>query len=172
MSNYTANFDGGTTTLRQQLEFNGQLRANERDCIYWGFQLRATMNPVVLHQDNGFTSSYTTNNEAEYIALIKLLEHLVTISEIRSDRTRTTDSEINIYGDSKLVINQVFGDWKVKAFNLQRLNLYAKELVDGLIASGWANVNGKHMPRDFPEQSAVDKWAREALSNHKGGETI
>ena len=74
---YTANFDGGTTTI------------NERQCIYWGFQIRDT-----IHQSNGFTSSYTTNNEAEYIALIKLLEHLVTISEIRSDRTRTTDSEI------------------------------------------------------------------------------
>ena len=147
---YTANFDGGTTTI------------NERQCIYWGFQIRDT-----IHQSNGFTSSYTTNNEAEYIALIKLLEHLVDII--------SSPSEINIYGDSKLVINQVFGDWKVKAFNLQRLNLYAKELVDRLVSSGCVNINGKHMPREFPEQSAVDKWAREALiKEHKeqGGETI
>lgn len=193
MSNYTANFDGGITTI------------NQRVCIYWGFQLGQSISistslgvnedaTDILHQCNGFTSSYTTNNEAEYIALIKLLEHFTLIDVDRCKLqcfgnmkdVLTSPAVINVFGDSKLVIQQVFGDWRVKALNLQPLNIYAKDLVEKFekLQSG-NKITGTHQPREFPRQKSVDKWARQALINsnkyvkkqhtnlqHKGGEII
>ena len=59
-----------------------------------------------------------TNNEAEYSALIFLLE------EIKARNLKY----VQISGDSKLVVNQVNGLWKVNKPHLKELFLKAKEL--------------------------------------------
>lgn len=59
-----------------------------------------------------------TNNEAEYSALIYLLE------EIRNRKLKN----VQISGDSKLVVNQVNGTWKVNKPHLKVLCLKAIEL--------------------------------------------
>ncbi|HPI97823.1 MAG TPA: reverse transcriptase-like protein [Synergistales bacterium] len=66
-----------------------------------------------------------TNNEAEYAALILLLE------EIRKRRP----SRVYIHGDSKLVINQVKGLWKVNKPHLMELLETIRTLAEGLSLS-------------------------------------
>lgn len=51
-----------------------------------------------------------TNNYAEYVGLIELLKHIEANNMI---------TEIEIFGDSKLVIEQTKGNWKCKSPNLK-----------------------------------------------------
>jgi len=64
-----------------------------------------------------------TNNEAEYLGLIFALEWL-----------QHNPGPAIIYSDSKLLVEQVSGRWKVKAENLQLLNVEAKTLLRTLPA--------------------------------------
>ena len=61
----------------------------------------------------------TTNNEAEYRALI---EGLKAVREWKPER-------LEVYLDSKLVVEQMNGAWKIKARELMPLNREARELV-------------------------------------------
>ena len=63
-----------------------------------------------------------TNNQAEYSALI---EGLKTAREWKPDR-------LEIYLDSKLVVEQVKGQYKIKEPELQRLHAQVMRLLDGL----------------------------------------
>ena len=63
-----------------------------------------------------------TNNQAEYRALI---EGLRAVKEWRPDR-------LEIYLDSKLVVEQVRGQYKIKEPELQRLHTEVMRLLDGL----------------------------------------
>lgn len=63
-----------------------------------------------------------TNNEAEYTALINLL------TELKSRGVKHAE----IRGDSKLVIEQMSGRWKVNEPRLRTLNTRAKELQAGM----------------------------------------
>jgi ribonuclease HI len=60
-----------------------------------------------------------TNNVAEYQGLIHLLEYALAHDVKR----------IRVYGDSKLIINQASGTWKVKAGELAPLAKQARELI-------------------------------------------
>lgn len=59
-----------------------------------------------------------TSNEAEYQILIELLKSCI-------DKNHT---EIRIHSDSKLVVNQVNGQWRVDKETLLQRNKLAKEL--------------------------------------------
>jgi len=63
-----------------------------------------------------------TNNQAEYHALI---EGLKTVKEWKPDR-------LEIYLDSKLVVEQIQGRYKTKEPELQRLLTEAMRLLDGM----------------------------------------
>lgn len=63
-----------------------------------------------------------TNNQAEYHALI---EGLKAVKEWKPDR-------LEIYLDSKLVVEQVKGQYKIKEPELQKLHAQAMRLLDGL----------------------------------------
>jgi ribonuclease HI len=73
-----------------------------------------------------------TNNQAEYHALI---EGLKAIREWKPDR-------IEIFLDSKLVVEQVKGQYKIKEPELQKLHAQAIRLLDGL------QHEIKHVPRE------------------------
>ena len=59
----------------------------------------------------GKTTGYNTNNEAEYSAILNVLQRLV-------DKR---DELIWIYCDSALVVNQLNGAWKVKDSRMKHL---------------------------------------------------
>lgn len=65
-----------------------------------------------------------TNNIAEYMAMIKAIE---VANEV--DDLYVNDLDITIHGDSKLVIEQMNGNWKVKSAHLKSYYNQAKELV-------------------------------------------
>jgi|SRR5919198_4333996 ribonuclease HI len=68
-----------------------------------------------IHSDYGLAAEpFTddaTNNVAEYTAIIKALEWLLQ----NPDTCNNTNNQIVIKGDSKLVINQLLGEYKIKA---------------------------------------------------------
>ncbi len=64
-----------------------------------------------------------TNNQAEYMTLIEALKWLAhDLGDARED------AKVAIFGDSKLVVSQVNGVWKVKNQNMIPLVREAKEL--------------------------------------------
>jgi probable phosphoglycerate mutase len=87
-----------------------------------------------------------TNNEAEYHALI---EGLKAASEWKPDR-------LEIYLDSKLVAEQVKGNYRVKEPRLQRLHTEAKALL-----SGFPEVEIKHVERE--KNKGADALANMAI---------
>jgi len=87
-----------------------------------------------------------TNNEAEYHALI---EGLKAVSEWKPDR-------LEIYLDSKLVAEQVKGNYRVKEPRLQRLHLQAKELL-----GTFPEVEIKHVERE--KNKGADALANMAI---------
>jgi ribonuclease HI len=90
-----------------------------------------------------------TNNEAEYSALICLLEGI----------REKGISEIEIRGDSKLVINQVGGKWKIKFPHLRELAARAWRLLDGI------NARFVWVPRE--ENVICDALSNEAIDGRK-----
>jgi ribonuclease HI len=88
-----------------------------------------------------------TNNEAEYSGLILGLRKALELGI----------QEIDVEGDSNLVINQVQGLWKVKVPHLVPLQSKAKKLLWKF--KKWT-VN--HIPRD--ENADADRLSKEALS--------
>lgn len=64
-----------------------------------------------------------TNNQAEYMTLIEALKWLT--SDLGDDRSRAT---VGIHGDSKLVVSQINGVWKVKNERMIPLVKEAKDL--------------------------------------------
>jgi len=86
-----------------------------------------------------------TNNQAEYHALI---EGLKAIKEWKPDR-------IEIYIDSKLVVEQIKGQYRTKEPDLQRLLAEAKGLLAGL------DYEIKHVGRE--ENRGADHLANMAI---------
>jgi ribonuclease H / adenosylcobalamin/alpha-ribazole phosphatase len=90
-----------------------------------------------------------TNNEAEYHALI---EGLKAVAEWKPDR-------LEVYLDSKLVVEQVNGRWRVKEARLQPLHRQAKELLDT-----FSEVGVKHVERE--RNKGADALANMAIDEH------
>ena len=88
-----------------------------------------------------------TNNEAEYAALITLLE------EARSRGMR----EIEIRGDSKLVVSQVNREWKINKPHLMVLAKEAWSLMEGMkVRLVWV-PRDKNRPADKLSNRAIDE---------------
>jgi len=92
---------------------------------------------------------HATNNEAEYQALIYGLKYLSTFLEAEF-------MEIQVFGDSKLVIEQMNRSWKVKAQNLIPLWKEAHEL-----AKVFKAVKYTHIDRSLNVEA--DRLANKAI---------
>jgi len=86
-----------------------------------------------------------TNNQAEYHALI---EGLKAVKDWKPDR-------LEIYLDSKLVVEQIKGQYKIKEPELQKLYAQATQLLDGL------EYEIKHVARE--ENRGADHLANMAI---------
>jgi ribonuclease HI len=89
-----------------------------------------------------------SNNVAEYAGLIAVLEWLI--------EHDLCDTEIIVMGDSKLVIEQMFGAWKIKNGRYTTLALRARELV-----SRFENIRGEWISRDLHD--VADELSKAAL---------
>lgn len=90
----------------------------------------------------------TTNNQAEYRALIRALDYAVSIKE----------TEVEVRSDSELIVNQIKGSYRVKKAELIPLYNEAKRLA-GLIPKFTINS----IPREYNTQA--DKLANMALKH-------
>ena len=94
----------------------------------------------------------TTNNVAEYTAVIRGLE----------EAKRLGAREVLLRSDSQLLINQLIGRYRVKAPHLQPLYRRVRSLM-----SGFAKVDLEHVPRernaaaDSLANLGVDRWLAE-----------
>lgn len=113
---------------------------------------------VILDQNNKEVLTYSkylgvkTNNEAEYLALIELLEKAKELGI----------EEINIFGDSQLVVNQVNGNWRINQSHLFSLAQKVEELI-----TQFKNISINWIPRE--KNTIADRLSNEAIiqSNDK-----
>ena len=74
----------------------------------------------------GRTIGETTNNVAEYRAVIGALEWI---------KSQPRPAVVNFYSDSTLVVNQLQGLWKIKQAHLKPLIDEVRRLAEGLIVT-------------------------------------
>ena len=94
-----------------------------------------------------------TNNEAEYLALIKGLEYLLKVNEL----------SVSCYLDSKLVVEQANGNYRVRAENLIPLNTQLFSLI-----KKFHKIQFNHIPRE--KNSRADGLANKGIDSFKGKE--
>ena len=76
-----------------------------------------------------------TNNLAEYLGFKEILDVLLYCN--------LQDEFLKIYGDSNLVINQMFGTWKIKEGSYIKVAKQCKELV-----KEFPNIHATWIPKD------------------------
>jgi ribonuclease HI len=94
------------------------------------------------------TIGETTNNRAEYEALLRAL----TVA-----RDHGFD-EVDVRGDSELIVRQVRGEWNANDPGLRERRVRARELLDGF--DRWSL---EHVPREVNDRA--DRLANEALDD-------
>jgi ribonuclease HI len=94
-----------------------------------------------------YLGSSATNNEAEYEALLLLLEQCAAM-EVKAS--------ILIQGDSSLVLNQISGEWKTSKPSMK---VYCQRILSCI--STWKDVYVQHIPRAM--NSRADSLANYAM---------
>ena len=95
---------------------------------------------------------HATNNVAEYRGLIA---GLTVVAEL------DPDALVEVRMDSKLVVEQMSGRWKIKHPDMRALALHARELLP------YGNVTYTWIPRN--DNKHADALANEALDSHMSG---
>ncbi len=96
-----------------------------------------------IHSDHGLAGHGVTNNFAEYLCLIKALEHL----------EAHRDEEVTVFSDSTLLVNQMAEKWKFKGGAYGEKYLQAKEL-----ARRFSKLRFEWIPRE-------KNWEADELTN-------
>ena len=111
---------------------------------------------VVIEDDQGMRLrglcryvGVATNNQAEYLALI---EGLRAIADWKPDR-------VEVFLDSRLVVEQLNGNFKVKSAELQPLHAKAQELLRSLPSAVVAHLEReRNRGADALANRAIDEW--------------
>ncbi len=93
--------------------------------MYGSFRIQKAGGPGVLHSRLAFGRG--TNNEAEYRTLIAALESLLAEMERRS--LDPADVQLEVCGDSLLVLRQLSGAWKAREPRMALLRDRAQRLL-------------------------------------------
>jgi probable phosphoglycerate mutase len=127
-----------------RVEADGGSRGNPGPAGYGAVVFDADTGAVLAERKAGL--GHTTNNVAEYQGLIAGLRAAAELG------AHTVDVRM----DSKLVVEQMSGRWKIKHAPLQKLALQAKA-----IASEFAVVQFEWIPRE--RNKHADRLANEAM---------
>ena len=131
-----------------KLYFDGASRSNPGPASYGG---------VIIDPQNKEYYVYNqyigkqTNNVAEYLGLFEGLR-ICQAFDIKN---------VEIYGDSKLVIQQVKGNWKVKSPNLIPIHHAITELLN---EKTFDEISFNHVLRKYNKRA--DELANMALNNY------
>ena len=99
----------------------------------------------ILHQQ-GFFLGITTNNQAEYQAVIEALNWIT--------HNQPTNNPLTFYLDSLLITNQIKGIYKIKNPELKDKYLLIKNKLDQLSKLGQLEINFNYIPRS--QNSSAD----------------
>jgi len=105
-----------------------------------------------LLYEKGERIGLDTNNVAEYKALLKALE--------TAKHYGDSETEITCFSDSKLMVSQLNGDFKIKKPHLKKLNEMIKELT-----KPFKSVEFRNVPREDKNISHVDMLGNMALDS-------
>ena len=130
------------------VEADGGSRGNPGPAAYGALVRDADTGEVIA--ERGEAIGTATNNVAEYRGLIAGLELV---------REHVPDAEVEVRMDSKLVIEQMAGRWKIKHVDMKPLALQAQRLVSGEVTWTW-------VPR--ASNKAADALVNEALDSDVG----
>lgn len=121
-----------------KLYFDGAAEPNPGSGGY-GFLVQ--QNDKTIYSFGMSLGTPTTNNQAEHFGLLHGLTWLY--------QNGYSNSEILVYGDSTLVLNQIFGHWNCKAEHLKFIVQMSKELVKQFrnIKSDW--IASENNPADY-----------------------
>lgn len=136
---------------------DGASRGNPGPASY-GFVILDEKGKVLYKE--GKSIGKTTNNVAEYTAVLQALRYVSSIPpEVRLARGGTDHvSGIELYADSKLVAEQLSGNYKIKAFHLKPLIEQIK-----ILAVELGGITYSHVPRS--QNKLADKLANQALDS-------
>ncbi len=113
--------DQGTDPARFHIVFDGGSLGNPGKG-YGSYEIRQD-DTVIRHQREDY-GNQVTNNQAEYLTLIRALQWLAETTGNDAARTR-----VLVNGDSQLVLNQLLGRWKVKNEGLRPMYEQAARLI-------------------------------------------
>jgi probable phosphoglycerate mutase len=141
-----------TSSIRRVIvEADGGSRGNPGRAAY-GALVKDADTGRVLGED-GTAIGVASNNVAEYRGLIAGLTMAQAVAP---------DADIEVRMDSKLVVEQMSGNWKIKHADMKPLALRAKALAPLGTTYTW-------MPRD--QNKHADRLANEALDGQRSGVT-
>ena len=127
------------------LYFDGASRSNPGPASYGG---------VIYNENDEEIASYKkyigkhTNNVAEYLGCFAGIQACI----------QENIKNLIVYGDSKLVIEQVSGRWKVKSDNIKPIYLEIKKVLD---TKPFETIVFKHVRRH--KNKRADELANQAL---------
>jgi len=128
------------------LTFDGASRGNPGQC---GIGYVIWKNSDIIYEGKDYVHDKNTNNYAEYLALIMGIEKCIELNIYN----------LNIQGDSNLVIKQINNEYKTESPNLVPLYNKVNELFDNI------NINScKHIYRN--QNSHADKLANQAIDEY------
>ncbi|MFA4844021.1 MAG: ribonuclease HI family protein [Candidatus Margulisiibacteriota bacterium] len=93
----------------------------------------------------------TTNNVAEYMALIRGLEEAIDLGE----------RSVEVFADSELIVKQIKGEYKVKNEGLAPLFYNVKSLI-----RKFNHFTITHVPREANEHA--DRLSNQGIDDHQG----
>ncbi len=128
---------------------DGASRGNPGPASY-GFTISDEAGNIV--HEKGEYIGITTNNVAEYSAVLKALEF------VKNKLFEKLPMQIEVYADSKLVAEQLSGRYKVRAEHLKPIIEKIRKLILEL-----GGITFTHIPRS--QNSRADALANQALDN-------
>ena len=128
------------------LYFDGASRGNPGDASYGAVLYNSKCE--IVDECYGKLTGKSTNNQAEYAAILNGLKMA----------KRNNVTQLEIYGDSKLIIEQMCKRWKVKN---EGLRLYYDVCED--LVREFENVSFIHVKRNL--NTYADMLANKALDN-------
>jgi len=134
---------------RLVVEADGGSRGNPGNAGYGALVRDAVSGEVIAERAESV--GIASNNVAEYSGLVAGLKAAFDIDP---------GAEVTVRLDSKLLVEQMSGRWKIKAHDLRRLALEARDVVADLSAAG-GSVTYTWIPR--AENSAADALANSAM---------
>ncbi|MGY2702964.1 bifunctional RNase H/acid phosphatase [Nocardioides sp. HB32] len=134
------------------IEADGGSRGNPGPAAYGAVLKDADTGAVIAEE--GTTIGVASNNVAEYSGLI---------AGLRLARELTPDADIEVRMDSKLVVEQMSGRWKIKHPDMRPLATVATSLAPFGTTYTW-------VPRE--QNKHADRLANEALDGKRSGVTV